>query len=170
MVVLILESEAIVGLMLETELRDAGYTVLGPVTTVDDALAVARRQWIDCALLSVQTNGARTADLQIADLVATLAKELSVPAWIICNDTDQARHARTHAIGCIKKPYAIETVVQALNVTHEILSLQHPHPTRLPSGLELFWHSAQSFRARRADDSAHMHTGARQSMLGRGRL
>lgn|GEM_PF-1738669 len=155
-VVLILEPEAIVGLMLETELRHAGYTVIGPVATADDALAAGRDRWIDCALLSAQETGMETA---------ALVEKLSVPAWIICDDVEQAEHARKLALGCIIKPYEMETVVQALHIAREISTSQLAHPVRIPSGLELFWHPERSSRTN-SDDSIRIPSRLLRGVLG----
>jgi DNA-binding NarL/FixJ family response regulator len=161
MVVLILEPEAIVGLMLETELRHAGHAILGPVTTPDDALAAATTRRVDCALLTIQSSDTSAA---------SLSEKLCVPAWIVCNDIEQAQHASKHALGYIIKPYEAETVIQAVNLTHEILADEFVPPARIPSGLELFRHRERSFSTDRIERSTKFSMRALRGPWRRGHL
>ena len=52
--ILVVEDEALIAMMLEDCLRDAGATVLGPVANRQDALAELRHQRPDVVLLDLQ--------------------------------------------------------------------------------------------------------------------
>ena len=52
--VLVVEDEAATSLMIEDTLKAAGCVVIGPVATVRDALALIKREDIDCAVLDIE--------------------------------------------------------------------------------------------------------------------
>jgi DNA-binding response OmpR family regulator len=66
--VLIVEDEFLVGVQLEEDLRSAGYSILGPFSTLEAATRASRRDRFDLALLDINLNG---------DMVYPLADELS---------------------------------------------------------------------------------------------
>jgi DNA-binding response OmpR family regulator len=51
------EDEFLVGLVLEEDLRHAGYGVVGPYTTVASALEASRREEFDLAILDINMAG-----------------------------------------------------------------------------------------------------------------
>jgi DNA-binding NtrC family response regulator len=55
--VLVVEDEYLVALVLEDVLSDAGCTVVGPFARVQDALAAAKVEVVDVALLDVNVGG-----------------------------------------------------------------------------------------------------------------
>ena len=55
--ILIVEDEFLTAQQLENCIHDAGGEVVGPVASVDDALPIARSEWIDAALLDVNLRG-----------------------------------------------------------------------------------------------------------------
>jgi len=55
--ILIVEDETLIAMDLESLLGDAGYRILGPVSSVDAALAVLEREQPDLALLDVNLGG-----------------------------------------------------------------------------------------------------------------
>ncbi len=55
--VLLVEDEVLVAMLLEDVLRDAGCAVVGPVGRLSDAVAAARDEQIDAALLDVNLAG-----------------------------------------------------------------------------------------------------------------
>jgi len=59
--ILIVEDEAIVGLDLAMQLEDEGYECLGPVGTVEEALALLEEQPPDLAVLDANLDGATSA-------------------------------------------------------------------------------------------------------------
>lgn len=66
--VLVVVDDAIVALDLQRLLRDAGYLVIGPATTVSEIQRMIQRGDIDCAILDLDID--RRAPLPIADLLA----------------------------------------------------------------------------------------------------
>jgi DNA-binding NtrC family response regulator len=66
--VLVVVDDAIMALDLQRLLREAGYRVVGPATTVADIQRMIQRSDIDCAILDRDID--RRAPLPIADLLA----------------------------------------------------------------------------------------------------
>ena len=55
--VLIIEDEIIFALDLQEKLEDAGGIVVGPISTLEDALIVAERENVDAAIVDVDLHG-----------------------------------------------------------------------------------------------------------------
>jgi len=55
--VLIVEDEAMIAGLIESILRAAGWSVVGPIATLERALATIERERLDAALLDVRING-----------------------------------------------------------------------------------------------------------------
>ena len=65
--ILVAEDEFLVALLLEEELRAAGYSLVGPFTNLASATSAARRERFDVALLDINLDG---------EMVYPLADEL----------------------------------------------------------------------------------------------
>jgi len=55
--ILVVEDEPLIGMDIETTLEDAGFDVLGPATSVADALSLLERHGCDAAILDVNLVG-----------------------------------------------------------------------------------------------------------------
>ena len=131
MVVLVVEDEAIIGLMLALELRIAGYRVSGPASTVQAALELAAGDPPDIAFVDINLEG-QEEGLNLAralrDQHGTTC--IFVTAWPVVAST-----AKDAAIGVIEKPYLSLTVVQAAAYAAAVRAgTQLPSP---PLGLAL---------------------------------
>jgi len=102
--VLLVEDEALVALMVQETLAEFGFDVLGPVGTVSEALAAARDQRIDAALLDINLGD---------DLVYTVAEILArrgVPfAFVTGYDADSV-DPRFSRIPVLRKPIERESL------------------------------------------------------------
>ncbi len=58
--VLIVEDEMMISMLLEDLLQELGYETVGPATIPERALAMARSEQIDAAILDVNLNGQNT--------------------------------------------------------------------------------------------------------------
>src|SRR5215218_5076617 len=65
--VLLLEDEAAVSLLVESMLLDLGVEVVGPATTTDTAMALAREAEIEAAVLDINVRG--TMSFAVADVL-----------------------------------------------------------------------------------------------------
>ena len=55
--VLIVEDEALIAMLAEDFLKELGVTVVGPATSIDDAIAMISTHEIDAALLDLNIGG-----------------------------------------------------------------------------------------------------------------
>lgn len=93
--VLLVEDEVLVAMLLEDILRDAGCAVVGPVARLCDAVAAARHEQIDAALLDVNLAGQKVfpvavilAGRDVPFLLLTGYGEAALPPdappWPVC--------------------------------------------------------------------------------------
>jgi DNA-binding response OmpR family regulator len=54
---MIAEDEFLIALLVEEDLRNSGYTVVGPFTTIAEAKEAAAREQIDAAVLDINMQG-----------------------------------------------------------------------------------------------------------------
>jgi DNA-binding response OmpR family regulator len=66
--ILVVEDEAVVALDLQRTLREAGYRVVGPATSLADVQKLIARGSIDCAVLDLAID--RRTPIPVADLLA----------------------------------------------------------------------------------------------------
>ena len=67
--VLVVEDEIAIAVLLEDELREAGYAIIGPASTVEEASGLVSSQRIDAAILDIALTG-RSVDTILAPLIA----------------------------------------------------------------------------------------------------
>ena len=112
--VLVAEDEALVYMLVEDELRDAGATVLGPAPSVGDALrlveAAAADGGISAAVLDINLEGERA--LPVAGRMAAL----SVP-FVFATGYGEGRDTGGHgAAPTLRKPYCMGSLIAAVEV------------------------------------------------------
>src|SRR5690242_3075527 len=101
MLVLIVEDEAIIAYCAAEMLADAGYAVLGPAHTADDAARLIRNRRPDVALVDI--------DLEMPGAGIGLARQLRARhGTAVIFTTGRMDLARAHAdtaVGVLAKPY-----------------------------------------------------------------
>ena len=110
--VLVVEDEALVSMLVEDELRDAGATVLGPAACVEDAMrlidAVEADGGMDAAVLDINLAGLHVGP--VADRLAALG----VP-FVFATGYGEGRDAGGHgAAPVMEKPFDTEMLVAAV--------------------------------------------------------
>jgi len=110
--VLVLEDEALVSMLIEDELREAGAEVLGPVPSVDDAIwlaeAAAADGGISVAVLDVNLNG------QHVEPVADRLAELGVP-FVFVTGYDECHDLQVHETApVLRKPFDPGRLIDAV--------------------------------------------------------
>ena len=106
--ILLAEDEFLVGLVLEEDLRGAGYGVVGPYTTVASALEASRRERIDLAVLDVNLAG---------EMIYPLADELrsrGVPFIFMSGYSEKDIPERFRATPRFDKPYDLAVLMLEL--------------------------------------------------------
>jgi len=102
--VLLVEDEALVAMMIQETLAEFGFDVLGPVATVSEALAAARDQCLDAAVLDINLGD---------DLVYTVAEILArrgVPFVFVTGYDSDSVDARFSGIPVLQKPIERESL------------------------------------------------------------
>ena len=110
--ILLVEDEALVSMLVEDELRDAGAEVLGPAPTVDHALRLvegaAADGGISAEVLDINLDGRRVEP--VADRLAALG----VP-FLFATGYGEACDTRGHGTApTLHKPFAPERLVAAV--------------------------------------------------------
>lgn len=107
--VLVVEDEYMIADELQIELGSVGATVLGPVGTVEEALAlIAREHHIDGAVLDVNLRG------EMGFPVADLLVERGVPFVLTTGYDASSIPARFGEIARCEKPVNMKRVTQAI--------------------------------------------------------
>jgi CheY-like chemotaxis protein len=106
--ILVIEDEALIGMMLASMLEDLGCIVLGPATHLDSALAGAREMEMDAAILDLNLNGVSALP------VAEALRQRQIPFIVSSGYGDLP--ANLVASATLRKPYdsaAVEVVLRA---------------------------------------------------------
>lgn len=106
--VLVAEDEALVSMLIEDMLADAGAVVVGPAATLDEALSLARTETVDIALLDVNLAG--KAIFPVADVL----RERGVP-FIFASGYGEAGIIEDHrGAPVLQKPFREADLNRAL--------------------------------------------------------
>jgi DNA-binding response OmpR family regulator len=128
---LIVEDDVLPAIALQEALEDAGYIVLDLTGRHLEALAAARANKPDLALVNIELEG-RDDGIELAEDL----KAMGVPVLFISGQVSRARTARTTAIGSLPKPYSSHQMVQA--VGHLLSLLEGDKSQPRPEHLEVF--------------------------------
>ncbi len=107
--VLIVEDEVILALDFSDAIAQLGYTVVGPALTLEQGLALAESEQLDCALLDVNLGGGQTSQ-QIAE--ALRSKDVRL-AFVTAYNRDSVAFAR-HDEEIVPKPPSSAVLSQLL--------------------------------------------------------
>jgi DNA-binding response OmpR family regulator len=120
--ILVVEDEFLVAMELETMLQDLGAEVIGPLGRLDEAVAIAREETLELAILDVNIGG------QLVTPVADALTARAIP-FVFCTGYDGARLPGRHASApVLMKPCQAHELKDAL-----LSSLRgHTGPTRAP--------------------------------------
>lgn len=105
--ILVVEDEALIAVMVEDMLTEMGSVVIGPAATIEQALALARREDIDGAVLDVNVRGERI------DPVADALASRGVP-MLFATGYGEVRLASGNAATVIDKPYTQDKLARGL--------------------------------------------------------
>lgn len=130
--ILVVEDEGLVALEIETFLTGAGHEVLGTAADRAGALALARAEQPDLALVDMRLSGGDSG----LDLAADLAA-LGVPVLFVTGNCPQGDGSAV-AVGCFHKPFDERQLLAAVAVADRLARGGPVSPGRLPSGLHLY--------------------------------
>jgi|HubBroStandDraft_6_1064221.scaffolds.fasta_scaffold99445_2 DNA-binding response OmpR family regulator len=107
--VLVVEDEFLIVSYLEDALREVGAQIVGPATTLQEALLLANTKRLDCAVLDINLNG---------DMVFPVADELDkrgVPFVFLTGYTAEFMPARYVKVPRYEKPFRHTVLMQGLS-------------------------------------------------------
>ena len=97
--VFVAEDEYLLAVMLEDDLRDNGFVVVGPFTRLEEACAAAATETFDIALLDINMNG------KLAYAVAETLMERGIPFIFLTGYGRTALPEHLQSARCVPKPY-----------------------------------------------------------------
>jgi CheY-like chemotaxis protein len=106
--VLVVEDEMLIGMLLEDMLTDMGHTVVAIVPRVNEALATARRESFDVAILDVHLNG------QAVFPVAEVLIERGIPFVFATGYGERGLPEQYRNRPILQKPFAMDDLVKTL--------------------------------------------------------
>src|SRR5215831_10154565 len=106
--VLIVEDEAMIAGLIESILRAAGWSVAGPVATLERAFATIERERLDAALLDVRVNG------HDAFAVADVLMERDIPFVFVSGFTRKQMPPGYRDCAYIAKPFTPDAILALL--------------------------------------------------------
>lgn len=130
--ILVVEDDALVALVLTDALETEGHEVVGPASTLTQAVALCERGLPDLALLDINlrdgSNGVKLARI--------LRERWGIQSIFVSGQFLEARQARDLALGYIGKPYETRTVLRSVEIAGAMMAGQAPR--NIPAGFELF--------------------------------
>ncbi|MBU9697309.1 response regulator [Rhodobacteraceae bacterium HSP-20] len=102
--ILIVEDEFLIAMCIEDELREAGHEVVGIAARYETAVAMARAERPDLAIVDVRLASVRDG----IDVALTLRRELDIPSVLATGSDHLANVRRAEAaepLGWVPKPY-----------------------------------------------------------------
>jgi CheY-like chemotaxis protein len=132
MEILIVEDESVVAMEMQRILRDAGHNVLGVARRATDAIALARRERPDLALIDVRLAGGTSG----VDAARQIWRLFETPSILVTGHAEEARGAAAVAIGCLRKPFAPVDLLEVVRIGGRFLDGRVPAAS--PDNFELY--------------------------------
>jgi DNA-binding response OmpR family regulator len=110
--ILIVEDEYITALALKTELREAGYEVVGVAAGEGEAVECFRRQRPDFAIVDIH--------LSQGDGVSAAEKLESIPVLFVTTDSKALTDLTREASAVMLKPFGPEQIVGAVRAVADV--------------------------------------------------
>ena len=126
---LLVEDEAIVGLMMEQALTSLGVEVVGPVGSLGQALSAAEAEPVDCAILDVNLKGASV--YPVADALAARG----VPFMFLTGYDAGALEERFAGVPVLQKPVEAQALRRALAELMALAAARDAARAAAPDGL-----------------------------------
>ena len=132
--VLVVEDEGLVALEIEMFLAGAGHKVVGTAADRAGAMALARAERPDLALVDMRLSGGDSG----LDLAAELSA-LGIPVLFVTgNCPAEDGSAVATAVGCLHKPFDERQLLAAVALAERLARGDSAPTGRLPSGLHIY--------------------------------
>lgn len=122
--VLIVEDEPIIALELERIVKEAGHEAIGPASTVEQALAHARRA--DTALVDLGLSDGSSG----AALARRLIDRFRLKVIFVTGNPQEVGHGLAGSIDIVGKPFTDERILQSLAKATSISGVDAMHGPR----------------------------------------
>jgi DNA-binding response OmpR family regulator len=126
--VLIVEDDTLIALDLQSLLENAGYSVIGPVGSVEAAMRLLKHAKPDFALLDI--NLGKTNSFPLADLLAADA----VPIIFVTAHSRRVLHEEHANRPVVEKPFLPDTLLAVIRSTTAALVLRDDRLKAASSG------------------------------------
>jgi CheY-like chemotaxis protein len=110
--ILVIEDEALIAGQIQSLLVGQGCLVAGPVRGLDNALALARSEPLDAAVLDVNLSGSQS------EAVADALRQRAIPFVVLTGYADSGLSAAFYGAPVVAKPFDEEELLNIL--AHEI--------------------------------------------------
>ena len=126
--ILVVEDEPLIAMDLQLLLEECGYEVIGPASTVTEALDCVRQHPVLAALVDVNLSGEYTAPV-ITELLSS-----SVPVVLLTGYASKTTVPPYNACAIVRKPYDQKNLLQVLEyATDHMVGMS---PARRPKPAE----------------------------------
>lgn len=116
MKILIVENEKSLARMLQLLLQKAGHEVLGPVSTVREALEIITVALPELALIDIYLDG----DVQGTELAKVLAARGDTTIIFTTADTEKAQSFSHYSFGLLQKPYPLSSIMPTIRLVESL--------------------------------------------------
>lgn len=134
MKILIVEDDAVIGMIAQEWLEHLGHEVVGPAFTAPEALSYASEGHLDLAFVDINLEG----NDEGIELARILRDNCHVPCIFVSGQSACARANQDAAIGFLPKPYDLEQLGKSAlfvgSMAKGVATLQQD----VPASLELF--------------------------------
>jgi len=120
--VMLVEDEALVGMMMRDMLVDLGYFVVGPFCSLSEAHGALDSQQYDCAILDLNLRG------DLVYPIATLLDERGTPYLFVTGYGPESTDARYSHVPVLQKPIAREMLEAAVRERLGLKGVAQPKP------------------------------------------
>ena len=107
--VLVVDDEVLVAMLITDMLEDLGHEVVGPAHDLEEGLALARTDALDCAILDISLNG--RSSMPIADLL----RQRGVPFMFASSYPPDPNETGYRGVPLLQKPFNLKQVEDALD-------------------------------------------------------
>lgn len=121
--VLIVEDEALVALLVEDAVADAGHRVVRVASNVQDAMAAAASETFDFAVLDLNLNG------QMAHAIPVMLKRLGRPFLFVTGYGAEGVLREFSDVPVVSKPFRSEDVIAAIRSVTDGIAASRTLPT-----------------------------------------
>jgi two-component system, response regulator PdtaR len=116
--ILIVEDEFLIAMELEYRLMEAGIAVVGTAVTAEEALAIAKSEKPDLAIMDIRLAGRRDGVDAAIELFSTYGIR-SIFASAHADTDTRRRAAPASPIGWLQKPYQAEELLRLLKTYYQ---------------------------------------------------